>query len=87
MVMKMKYACPCCGYFTFPVPPKDDVGYICPVCFWENDAFISAEDEPSDCNHGMTLLEGRANFKAFGACEQSMLIHVRPPKADEQSVE
>ena len=32
-----KYQCPCCGYFTYNVPANEDCGYICPVCFWEND--------------------------------------------------
>ena len=35
-----KYQCPCCGYFTYNVPANEDCGYICPVCFWENDPFI-----------------------------------------------
>lgn len=82
----MKYKCPCCNNFTFPVSPKDDVGYICPVCFWENDAFISNENEPSDCNHGITLLEGRANYKKFGACEKSMIENVRKPYIDEMRI-
>lgn len=32
-----RYPCPCCKNRTYPVPSEDDVGYICPVCFWEND--------------------------------------------------
>ena len=32
-----KYQCPCCGYFTYNIPANEDCGYICPVCFWEND--------------------------------------------------
>ena len=53
----MKYSCPCCGYYTFPVPADQAVAYICPVCFWENDVFIESDDEPSDENHGLTLNE------------------------------
>ena len=37
-----KYRCPCCGYFTYNVPANEDCGYICPVCFWENDPFIAS---------------------------------------------
>lgn len=79
-----KYQCPCCGYFTYPVPAHKDCGYICPVCFWENDPFISSDREPSDSNHGLTLKDAREHFLEFGACEKSMLRYVRPPKSDEQ---
>lgn len=80
---KGMYPCPCCGCKTFPVPPKDDLSYICPVCFWENDQFIQSADEPSDQNHGMTLNEAKVNYKAIGACCESMLRHVRPPREEE----
>ena len=79
----MKYQCPCCGYFTFPVSPKEDNGYICPVCFWENDKYVYAEDEKSNSNHGMTLAQARDNFRQVGACEEAMVKNVRPPKEDE----
>lgn len=39
-----KYPCPCCGCITLPVPPSEAIAYICPVCFWENDVFISSDD-------------------------------------------
>ena len=35
---------------------NDDCGYICPVCFWENDPFIASDNEPSDSNHGLSLI-------------------------------
>ena len=44
----MKYQCPCCGDFTYNVPANEDCGYICPICFWENDPFIASDNEPSD---------------------------------------
>jgi len=58
--------CDCCDYFTI----QDGVDYeICPVCFWEQDAFgVSEPDESSGANHGLTLREGRKNFILFGAC-------------------
>ena len=52
-----KYPCPCCGFLTYNVPADEDCGYICPVCFWENDPFITSDNEPSDSNHGITLKE------------------------------
>lgn len=79
-----KYQCPCCGYFTYNIPVNEDCGYICPICFWENDPFIVSDNELSDANHGITLKETKSNFLQFGACEKEMLCHVRPPKDDEK---
>lgn len=96
-----KYACPCCGCLTL----DERGGYdICPVCFWEDDAYIvigggeikgvrvdrEVSDEelldvPSGANHGLTLREGRENYRKFGACEEDMKKHVRPPRDDELS--
>ena len=42
--MKKKYKCPCCGYYTFD-HVLDESYDICPVCYWEDDAYlIIAED-------------------------------------------
>ena len=81
-----KYQCPCCGFFTYNVPADEDCGYICPVCFWENDPFITSDNEPSDSNHGTTLKEAKSNFLQFGACKKEMLCHVRPPRDDEKEI-
>lgn len=78
-----RYPCPCCGYGTYPVPAQDAIAYICPVCFWENDVFLSSEDEPSDENHGISLRNARKNFLKFGACDRKMLPHVREPLPEE----
>ena len=81
----MRYQCPCCGFFTYPVPPKKDAGFICSVCFWENDPFLRSEDDPSDSNHGVTLAKARENYREFGACEERMKQHVRAPREEEMS--
>ncbi len=81
-----KHQCPCCGYFTYNVPANEDCGYICPVCFWENDPFISSDCEPSVSNHGITLTEAKFNFLQFGACEKEMLSYVRPPRDYEKDI-
>lgn len=78
------YPCPCCGYYTYPVPANENCGYICPVCFWENDPFVASDSELSDSNRGMTLKQAKSNYLKFGACEKEMLCHVRPPKDDEK---
>ncbi len=71
--------CPCCGYLTFPVPREDAIANICPVCFWENDVFDPGEDDPSDENGGMTLRQGRENFRKYGAVRPDLVRHARPP--------
>ena len=81
--LRGKYPCPCCHNITFPVPPEEAVAYICPVCFWENDVFISDANEASDENHGMTLNEARENYRKIGACSPDMLRHVRKPQPEE----
>ena len=63
------YKCKCCGHETLPVPPEDAVAYICPICWWENDVFTADDDEPSDENHGLSLNEGRKNYKQYGICD------------------
>ena len=80
----MKYSCPCCGMLTYNVPPEHDNGFICPVCFWENDRFVDAINEPSDSNHGLSLLEARQNYAEFGACCEKMLKYCRKPLDEER---
>ena len=94
-----KFTCPCCGCLTLNERGAYD---ICPVCFWEDDAYIVitegkikgvrfdkevSDDElldvPSGANHGLTLREGRDNYRRLGACEESMRTHVRKPRRSE----
>lgn len=79
----MKYQCPCCEFYTYSISVKDNVGYICPVCFWENDIFLKSDTEPSSCNNRITLREAKKNYNEFKACELNMIQNVRPPKEDE----
>ena len=74
-----KYPCPCCGYLTFHIPIEAAIAGICPVCFWENDVFDPGEDDPSDENGGMTLRQGRENFRKYGAVRPDLVRYVRPP--------
>lgn len=78
-IMQKRYPCPCCGWLTYRVPANQDQGYICPVCFWENDPFITSDLQSSDSNHGLTMERARMNYRTMGAIEQSMIPHVRLP--------
>lgn len=74
--------CVCCGYKT--IDERADYE-ICPVCFWENDALdISELYTPSGANHGLTIKEGRVNYREFGACKIDFIGNVRPPKDEEK---
>ena len=74
--------CPCCDYISLP---ERGNFLICPICFWEDDGQdIDELDVESGPNHYITLRQGRAYFKEFGACEKEMLEHVLPVKAREQ---
>lgn len=70
--------CPCCGYMTIP-NKGDALAYICPVCMWEIDLFISSEDEPSDLNHGLTLIQARDNYNYYGAVLPHLKQYCRQP--------
>ena len=66
--------CPCCDYISLP---ERGSYLICPVCFWEDDGQdVDELDLGSGPNHGITLREGRQNFKAFGSCELAMKKYV-----------
>lgn len=55
-----------------PGPAGGGGGLHLPVCWWENDVFISSDNEPSDENHGLTLSQGRENVRRFGTCDPRM---------------
>lgn len=72
-----KFQCPCCASFTL-----DEVGSydICPVCFWEDDG---TTNEHAFSPNGITLEEGRANYKEFGANSLKDAKHTRYPLDEE----
>ena len=77
-----KSACPCCGNLTIP-NREDALGFICPVCFWEIDTFTTSDNEPSDQNSGMSLIEARLNYKNYKACSPVLTKFCREPHTSE----
>ncbi|GAB4135593.1 MAG: CPCC family cysteine-rich protein [Planctomycetaceae bacterium] len=74
--------CFICGHRTLDKRCDWD---ICPVCFWEDDVFVTnGEDIASVANHGMMVSQAQANFIMFGASSKDAIPHVRPPKYDEE---
>ena len=81
-----KELCPCCGHLTVPKGTDENfygLGFICPVCYWEIDTFISNDKEKSDSNHGLTLTEARLNYKMFGAVQERLFKYCRKPTKNE----
>ena len=80
--MAKRFGCPCCGCLTLDERGGSD---ICDVCYWEDDG---QDDHNADAvlggpNGRLSLSQARANYREFGACEESMLVNVRPPRKDE----
>ena len=65
---------PCCRYITIPNKGYA-LAYICPVCCWENDLFITDDNEVSDLNNGLALKEARYNYKVFGASQKRLKLN------------
>ncbi|OCB00116.1 CPCC family cysteine-rich protein [Clostridium beijerinckii] len=80
---RLKYKCPCCGYFTFDEIPDGNYD-ICSVCFWEDDPIqLNNPNYEGGANH-VSLNQARKNFLEFGACEKSMIHNVRKHYDDEK---
>lgn len=80
MAEPASFPCPCCGYRTLPGhSPTDE---ICPVCFWQDD-FVDNQDTDVLGPNRVTLSVARSNFAVFGASEERVREHVRPPRAEE----
>jgi hypothetical protein len=77
--------CPCCGCITIP-NGGDAIAYICPVCLWEIDPFLTDQDQPSDQNHGLSLAQARQNYTRCGAVLPHLKQYSRPPLAGEFTV-
>src|SRR5262245_29727394 len=67
--------CPCCGYVSLP---ERGMSLICPICFWEDDAFVGNELDCPSLPNKMTLRRARANFVEIGACDPRMHALVLP---------
>ena len=70
--------CPCCRCKTLR---RRSIYAICPVCFWEDDG---QDDDDADVvfggpNGDLSLTQGQANYREFGASRRQDLPHVRRP--------
>jgi len=79
-----RYACDCCGYVTLLNPGRYE---ICAVCRWEDDRCDNTRrrggpDAVSGPNH-ISLTQGRANFRRFGASKERSKQYARDPRPEE----
>lgn len=72
----MKYQCPCCGCYTYDEEPSG-TGYICPVCYWEDDNVQQKDSTFAGGANFVCLDEARANYIKMGACESRYVDKVR----------
>jgi len=72
----LKYACPCCLYYTFEEKPSGTYD-ICPVCYWEDDIVQLADPDFSGGANDVSLNLAKENFKKFGASELRFISKVR----------
>lgn len=80
---KPKYACSCCGYYTFDHEP-DGSDNICPVCFWQDDYVQLHDPQYGGGANEPCLEQARLNYKEFGSCERRLIQYVRKPKWHER---
>lgn len=84
--INQRTTCPCCGFLTIPKGTEANFnshGFICPVCLWEIDTFISTDNEKSCSNNGLTLNKARENYKIFGAVQKKLTKYCRKPNENE----
>lgn len=82
MKRRLKYKCPCCGYYTFDSKPIGEYD-ICPVCYWEDDPFQAEDPNLEGWANKVSLNQAKENYKKFGAIEKRLTKYVRQPKKDE----
>lgn len=79
--MALRYPCVCCGHLTMDDPPGSH--QICPVCFWEDDVVQLRWPDYTGGANKPSLREAQRNFQRYGACDASVIDHVRPASDDE----
>ena len=78
----MNYPCPCCFNLTLSEQPPGTYE-VCPVCYWEDDPVQFVDEEYEGGANNVSLIKGRENYRAFGACSEDFRLDVRKPTVDE----
>ena len=68
---------------VMPLPTSVQYVYGRELSAREIDFFIHSDDEASDQNHGLTLVEARKNYQQIGAVLPDLKRYCRQPKKHE----
>ncbi len=68
----MKYKCLCCGYLTLSARAEFD---ICPVCFWEDDAYLII-DEHNSSIHSAYMENENIPEELSDVCSSDLTIRI-----------
>lgn len=63
--------------------PSPGTCFICPVCYWEDDAGQCSDPTDGDGANSVSLNEARESFLEIGAISAEARPHVRPPSPAE----
>lgn len=79
---RLPLRCPCCLCKTLR---ERGCLEICAVCFWQDDGQdeFNADVVRGGPNGTLSLSQGRANYRATGACDAPSRGHVRQPRPEE----
>ncbi|MFR4475939.1 MAG: CPCC family cysteine-rich protein [Ruminococcus callidus] len=72
-----KYQCPCC-LFTYNVPPAEDWGFICPVCFWEMIRLLLMTTPADQIMNNLN--KAKSNYLKFAPVKKrcyNMFVHLK----------
>lgn len=76
MMSTHTYTCNCCGYKTLPT---NDIGEICPICFWEED-YSNQEDAFNRTGaNSVCLYQAQMNFLETGSSSRKVEKFCRKP--------
>jgi Cys-tRNA(Pro)/Cys-tRNA(Cys) deacylase len=79
---KLRYRCPCCGFYTLPEPAGGKYN-ICPVCWWEDDPVQMDDEDYEGGANEVSLRQARKNFMDFGASDERFIDKVREATEEE----
>ena len=77
-IAKLKYKCPCCGYYTFEHPPMGEFDN-CPVCCWLDDLQCLRDWDYVSAALGISLRQARKTFLVKKVCKEEFVSESRLP--------